>query len=225
MVFAADQGLIINSDSKLIVMSNFKHLQRQGETKNYQNWFSQNGYQVEFLPKELHFEGGGELIPWKGKYFIGSGLRNSEVTHHYLADKYDLEFIPLKLIDPKFYHLDTCFFVLNSDTAFYYPKAFSLESIEVLKSCFANLIEFSQVEVNGFAANSVVSGDLVFMQTGNSTFKHKIQSFGYQAIEVDISEFMKSGGGIHCLTFELERQPHFNLYLKKPQNQFQIKSN
>jgi len=42
---------------------------------------------------------------------------------------------------------------------------------------------------------------------------------------VDISEFMKSGGGIHCLTFELERQPHFNLYLKKPQNQFQIKSN
>jgi arginine deiminase len=55
--------------------------------------------------------------------------------------------------------------------------------------------------------------------------KQKIESFGYQTIEVNISEFMKSGGGIHCLTFELEREPHFNLYLKNSENRFQIKTN
>jgi|LakMenE01Jun11ns_1017448.scaffolds.fasta_scaffold9861342_2 N-dimethylarginine dimethylaminohydrolase len=228
MVFAADQGLIINKSGygeKLVVMSNFKHTERRGETEKYTKWFNENGYKVEFLPQDMHFEGGGELIPWNGKYFIGSGLRNSHKTHIYLEQKYNLEFISLKLIDPKFYHLDTCFFVLNTDTAFYYPKAFDEDSKKILQNSFKNLIEFTDSEIEGFAANSVVSGDLVFMQKNNTTFKQKIESFSYQTIEVDISEFIKSGGGIHCLTFELEREPHFNLYLKKPENQFQIKAN
>ena len=225
MVFAADQGLVVDSDKKIVVMSNFKHPERQGETKYFQKWFQENGYKVEFLPEGLSFEGGGELIPWMGKYFIGSGLRNSQKTHQYLSTKYNLEFISLELIDPKFYHLDTCFFVLNSQTAFYYPKAFSKKSIQVLKSSFENLIEFTEKEVGNFAANSVVSRDAVFMQKGSLSFKQKIMDSGYQAIELDISEFMKSGGGIHCLTFELERQPHFNLSVAQKSPQFQITRN
>lgn len=196
MVFAADQGLVINnhdSGKNLIIMSNFKHAERKGETEKYTSWFKENRYEVEFLPKDMHFEGGGELIPWSGKYFIGSGLRNSHKTHIYLEQKYNLQFISLKLIDPRFYHLDTCFFVLNTDTAFYYPTAFDDGSKKILQECFKNLIAFTDSEVEGFAANSVVSGDLVFMQKGNLTFKQKIIDLNYQVIEIDISEFMKSG--------------------------------
>jgi N-dimethylarginine dimethylaminohydrolase len=215
MPFAADQGLIVDQQNKVLVLSNFKYSQRKEESDTYKTWFEKNGFTVEILPSDLNFEGGGECIPWNGQYFIGEGFRNSSGTHKYITQKFGTQFISLKLIDEKYYHLDTCFFVLDSETAFYYPKAFSQDSINILNKLFSNLYEFSEDEMSGFAPNSVVSGQIVFVQKGNPSFNKKLQSLGYDVIEVDISEFIKSGGGIHCLTFELEREPHFKLSLKK----------
>ena len=213
MPFSADQGLVINpsNDKPTINLSNFKHKERQGETKFYKKWFEKNGYKVEALPKEIKFEGGGELLPWKGKFFIGQGFRNSSKASKYIHEKFGVEFIPLTLINEKYYHLDTCMFILNPNTIFYYPEAFDGKSIEIIKKSFENIVEFSENEVESFAANSVVSGRNVFMQTGSKKFKETVESFGYTAFEVDISEFMKSGGGIHCLTFELQRLPHLEV--------------
>jgi N-dimethylarginine dimethylaminohydrolase len=215
MVFAADQGLIVSRERKILLLSNFKYTQRQGESLEYKRWFIEQGYRVDTLPKQLTFEGGGECIPWNGKSFIGEGFRNNEDTYKYIENKYKIEFIPLKLINEKFYHLDTCFFVLNQTTAFYYPPALAKESIEKLQKLFPNLIEFTTQEIEAFAANSVVNEKTVFMQAGSQTFKDKIEFLGYTVIEVDISEFIKSGGGVHCLTFELDRQAQFNITLKE----------
>ncbi len=213
MPFAADQGLVISpelskNNQKTIVLSNFRYPERQGETKYYKKWFEDNGYQVEHLPSDINFEGGGEMLPWKGKYLIGQGFRNSTEANKYLKQKYGIDFIAFELVNEKFYHLDTCMFLLNDDTVFYYPPAFSSKSIAKIKELFKNSIEFTTQEVEGFAANSVITKNLVFMQSNNTTFRKKVEILGYKAIEVDVSEFIKSGGGIHCLTFELERVPH-----------------
>jgi len=209
MVFAADQGLVVNKSSNqndsTVILSNFKHQERRGETKYYMKWFLQNGYKVEFLPGDVQFEGGGEILHWKDKYLIGRGFRNSTQAYQVLQEEYNLNFISFELINPRFYHLDTCMFVLNSDTIFYYPPAFSSKSIELIKKTFANPIEFSDEEVNGFAANSVVTDNLVFVQTGNPSFNQKLIDLGYTVEIVNINEFIKAGGGIHCLTFELDR--------------------
>lgn len=214
MPFAADQGLIL-PDKKTLILSNFRHKQRRGESLLYRKWFETKGYKIECLPDKLYFEGGGEIIPFKGKYFVGCGIRNTNQTLQFLQKKFQLEIIPLELVSEKFYHLDTCFFVLSSgETAFYYPKAFSKESIKLLEQNFSNLIELSENEVNGFAANSVVSGQTVFIQKFNPSFKQKLKKLGYETVEIDVSEFIKSGGGLHCLTFEIERMPEFTLRLK-----------
>ncbi|MEI6728626.1 MAG: arginine deiminase-related protein [bacterium] len=215
MVFAADQGLIVSKERKILLLSNFKYTQRQGESLEYKRWFIDQGYRVDTLPKQLTFEGGGECIPWNGKFFIGEGFRNNSDTYKYIEKKYKVEFIPLKLINEKFYHLDTCFFVLNQTTAFYYPPALAEKSITKLEQLFPNLIEFTTQEIEAFAANSVVTENSVFMQTGSQTFKDKVEFLGYTVIQADISEFIKSGGGIHCLTFELDRQPQFQITLKE----------
>ncbi len=41
--------------------------------------------------------------------------------------------IPLKLIDEKFYHLDTCFYPLLDDTVMYYPEAFNSDSLQIIE--------------------------------------------------------------------------------------------
>ena len=207
MVFVADQGLIINNSNKkkTLLLSNFRYSQRQGESKIYADWFEKNNFEIKTLPKEIFFEGGGELLYWNEKYFIGQGFRNSNNVASYLQQNFGLDLIGLDLINDKFYHLDTCMFVLNDETIFYYPPAFSEDSIKIIKSLITNPIEFEKEEVMNFAANSVLSGKKVFVQSGNHSFIKKLKDFGYEAIEIDVSEFVKSGGGIHCLTFELER--------------------
>jgi N-dimethylarginine dimethylaminohydrolase len=76
----------------------------------------------------------------------------------------------------------------------------------VLKKLVPHLIEFSKEEAYGFCANSIVTDHHIIHQKGNPTFSNKLNKLGYVSVEVDTSEFMKSGGGIHCLTNILEEE-------------------
>ena len=138
--------------------------------------------------------------------FVGTGFRTLPLTVRKLKRLLNIKIIELILMHPRFYHLDTCFFPLNNDTAFYYPYAFSPGSQKKLQELIPNLIEFSDVEVNHFASNSVVTDHHVVMQKGIVSFKEKIRKLGYEAVEVDVSEFIKAGGGIHCLTQVLKEE-------------------
>ena len=59
--------------------------------------------------------------------------------------------------------------------------------------------------MNGYCANSITVGDHVITQTGNDSFRQKLEALGKQVHEVDVSEFKNiGGGGVHCLTNVLE---------------------
>jgi N-dimethylarginine dimethylaminohydrolase len=201
MVFATDQGIVRD---KRVLLSQFWYDQRKKESVYYEEWFEQNGYEITRLPTGAFFEGNGDAYFWHDKLLIGLGFRADEYTCQAVSKLLDVEVVPLQISDPKFYHLDVGFLPLNSETAFYYPKAFSKQSREVLRKLVPNLIELTKEEANDFCANSVVSGDTVVHQKGNIPFNHKLKELGYKSLEVDMSEFMKSGGGIHCLTNILE---------------------
>jgi N-dimethylarginine dimethylaminohydrolase len=197
MVFAADQAIIKNNN---LVLSNFHYKERRGEKKHYQGWFEQQGFNIKQLPKNYYFEGSGECIWFGQTLFVGTGFRNSPHVCRFLGKYLEVEAICLELVNPRYYHLDTCLFVLNETTAFYYPQAFSLKSKRLLKKMIPNLISFTEEEVNNFAANSLATDHHVVVQTGNASFTRQIKDLGYTPVEVNVSEFMKSGGGIHCLT-------------------------
>lgn len=201
MVFATDQGIV---QGKKVVMSNFRYKERQGETKPYLKWFKENGYEVVFIPSYAHFEGNGECLFFGQKLLIGIGYRANMSTCKYLEKALKIEVVPLELIDPYFYHLDTALFVLNEKTIFYYPRAFSKKSLAVLKKIVPNLIELTDFEVRNFAANSVVTDHKVIVNRNLPTFRTTLDKLGYQAIEVDVNEFAKAGGGAHCLTNVLD---------------------
>jgi len=197
MVFATDQGIV---QGKNVLLSRFWCNERKDETTYYKKWFVENGYKIQYLPDDIYFEGNGDSYMWNGKLLIGVGYRANKKTCDTVSKLLQIEVIPLEIVDPKFYHLDVGFFPLNNDTAFYYPPAFSKQSRGVLKKLVPHLIELTDEEANGFCANSIVTDHQVIHQKDNPTFAKKLTALGYSSIEVDCGEFMKSGGGIHCLT-------------------------
>lgn len=201
MVFAADQGIV---QGKQVLLSRFRYPERRGETKHYEKWFTEQGYAIKYLPEGYYFEGNGESHFWNDIFFVGTGYRSDKRSVKALGKLLDREVIALEIVDPAFYHLDTCLLPLNNRTVFYYPAAFSEKTKKTLQKHIPELIELSHSEAAGFAANSIVTDHHVVCQKGNKTFADKLNSLGYTAVEVDLSEFKKSGGGVHCLTNVLE---------------------
>jgi len=203
MVFATDQGIVHGNK---VLLSHFWYRERQKETPYYKKWFEENGYEIEYLPSGAYFEGNGDSYFWKDTLLVGVGYRADDYSCEEVSKALQVEVVPLQIADPKFYHLDVGFLPIDEQTAFYYPKAFDKKSREVLKKLVPNLLEFSKDEAYGFCANSVVTNGHVIHQKGNPTFQEKLKKLGYTSIEIDSGEFMKSGGGIHCLTNILEEK-------------------
>src|SRR3989344_442889 len=165
MVFAADQAVVKDHEA---LISNFRCRERVDESRYYKDWFSGHGYMVKKLPEGVFFEGGGESM-WLGDMLlIGAGFRTSMGACKYVSEILEVETACHELVDPKFYHLDTCLFVLNEQTAFYYPDAFAVKSVKRLKGLVKNLIELDSHEAENFAANSLVTDHHVVLQKGNS---------------------------------------------------------
>lgn len=201
MVFATDQGIVRDG---AILLANFRYPQRQKERIYYREWFMENGFRLRALSNIFPFEGGDTLF-CGDMLFVGTGFRASVASCEELAQKLEIDVIPLRLIDPFFYHLDMGFLPINKGTAFYYPNAFSKNSQNILKRLIPNLLELSEESVRAYAANSFVSGDDIIISKGIPKSFHKdLNKLEMNIHEVDISEFKKAGGGIHCLINVLE---------------------
>ena len=142
---------------------------------------------------------GGDILVEDEHIFVGYGFRTTFVTAEFLHNTTRLPVIALELVDEAFYHLDTCFLPLPGSTAFYYPQAFSDDSIKALKRHFDVLIPLTSHEAEGFAGNTVIIGRQALCQP-NPTFEQKLIDLGYNTQSLEMHEFNKSGGGIHCLS-------------------------
>lgn len=201
MVFATDQGIVRNG---AILLANFLYPQRQKERIYYREWFRDNGFRLRSLSNIFPFEGGDTLF-CGDMLFVGTGFRASVNSCEELAQKLEIDVMPLRLVDPFFYHLDTAFLPIDEKTAFYYPPAFSRNSQNLLKRLIPNLHEMAEEDVRAFGANSFVTGKDIITSKGTSkAFHDELKSIGMNVHLIDISEFKKAGGGIHCLINVLE---------------------
>lgn len=202
MVFATDQGVVQDG---VVLLANFRYPERKPETDYYREWFKNQGFRLKGLTNVFSFEGGDALF-FGQMLFVGTGFRANAASCEEVAQALDIDVIPLRLVDPKFYHLDMCFLPLDVQTAFYYPPAFSQNSCALLQKLVPKLYPLTKKEAGGYAANSFVSDGSVVIQTGNHSFRRKLEGLGKKVIEVNLSEFKKAGGGIHCLVNTLERK-------------------
>lgn len=67
-----------------------------------------------------------------------------------------------------------------------------------------NAIAISETEANAFVCNAIAIRKKVISPVGVSqSTRQALQRFGYSVVEVEMGEFMKSGGACQCLVMKL----------------------
>ena len=204
MVFTANAGLVLGDT---VVLSRFFHKERQGEEPYFKEWFESQGCTVHELPKDLPFEGAGDaLLDREGRWlWAGYGFRSELDSHPYLAKWLDIEVLSLRLMDERFYHLDTCFCPLNGGYLLYYPPAFDSYSNRVIEMRVApeKRIAIAEADAVNFACNAVNIDSVVVMNKASESLKKRLTDVGFQVIETPLTEFLKAGGAAKCLTLRV----------------------
>lgn len=204
MVFTANAGLV--SDG-IVALSSFFHPERQDEEPHFRRWFVESGFAVCDVPRATPFEGEGDaLFEADGlRLWAGHGPRTRENSHRQLAELWGIEIVSLRLVDPRFYHLDTCFCPLSNGEVMYYPAAFDGESQKRIERHYpaAKRISVSESDALRFACNAINIGKaIVLNQISNELFA-RLQSLGYSVTQVELTEFLKAGGAAKCLVLRL----------------------
>ncbi len=204
MVFTANAGLVLGKNA---IVSRFYHKERQGEEPHFKQWFADNEFNVYELPKDLPFEGAGDaLFDREGRWlWAGYGFRSELDSHPFLAKWLDTEVLSLRLIDNRFYHLDTCFCPLSGGYLLYYPEAFDSYSNRLIQMRVPaeKRMAIAEEDAVNFACNTVNINDLVVMNKASDNLKQQLIGAGFQVIETPLTEFLKAGGAAKCLTLRV----------------------
>lgn len=204
MVFTANAGLVLENT---VVLSRFYHKERQGEEPFFQQWFEEQGFTVHLLPEGLPFEGAGDaLLDREGRWlWAGYGFRSELDSHGFLAKWLDIEVLSLRLMDKRFYHLDTCFCPLANGYLLYYPPAFDSYSNRLIEMRVPSekRIVVEEPDAVNFACNAVNIEQLVVMNKASDNLKARLAEVGFRIIETPLTEFLKAGGAAKCLTLRV----------------------
>lgn len=206
MVFTANAGLERNG---IVALSSFLHPERQGEEPHFRRWFLDAGYTVIEITRSTPFEGEGDaLFTADGsRLWAGHGPRTTAASHCVLRNAFHVEVTSLHLVDPRFYHLDTCFAPLEDGHVMYYPGAFdraSLEKIEGFYSAHKRIVVKEDDAVR-FACNAINVGRTVILNEIGVELRDRLEARGFHVVEVQLDEFIKAGGAAKCLVMRLSR--------------------
>ncbi|MEP7026227.1 MAG: dimethylargininase [Actinomycetota bacterium] len=199
MVFAANGGTVIGGQ---VLGSRFRYRERDGEAAAYLDWFRMNGYPGAAAPHQVN-EGEGDVVFAGPTVLAGHGFRSDEDAAGELASLFGLPVISLRLVDPRFYHLDTALCVLDASTVAFYPAAFDDAGRAALASQFAELIEAKDEDAEVLGLNAVSDGRHVVLPAAARELAGQLAAAGFEPVPVDVSEFLKAGGGPKCCTLEL----------------------
>jgi N-dimethylarginine dimethylaminohydrolase len=201
LVFTANAGLIYETT---FLSSRFRHEVRARESPHFDAWFRDHGFAVEHLPEEMFHEGAGDALFCGETLFAGYRTRSDASAHQWVGEKFGIRVLPLELVNPRFYHLDTCFCPLVPGVALYYPNAFDEYGRKVLQTHVPKLLEVNEAEAFRFGCNAVVVGKTVVHNSRCPEMAASLVGAGYRSIEVELDEFLKAGGSAKCLTLRLD---------------------
>ena len=202
LVFTANAGLV---RGKKVVLSRFKHKERQGEEAIFEQWFTARGFEV-CKPVTGFFEGEGDALFAGEKLFCGYGFRSEAKVYEEVSEILNVEKkILCELTDARFYHLDICFCPLTPNLALYNPWGLSVESVERMKKNI-EMVPVIQRDAERFVCNAVVLGNNVVLPAGCEDTQKELEKLGFNSYGVELGEFLKGGGAAKCLSLRLQQE-------------------
>ncbi|HYP73036.1 MAG TPA: N-dimethylarginine dimethylaminohydrolase, partial [Microbacterium sp.] len=203
MVYTANGGFVIDGRALGV---RFRVPERRGEERPFLDWFAAHGFET-IEPREVQ-EGEGDFLLVGDTILAGTGFRSVGDSHRELAEVFDREVVTLRLIDPRFYHLDTAISVLDPvegpstgsgtggvDRAniAYLPSAFDEPSRRTLRERYPDAIEVSDADGAVFGLNSASDGYNVFISPRATGFEAQLRERGYHPVPIDLSELLLGG--------------------------------
>ena len=201
MVYTANVGQVRNST---FLKSNFKFDERRREADYAEDFFETTfDFDAYALPENVFFEGQGDLLTDGERFFFGWGKRSDREAKPYIEHFLNAPVIDFELVDPFYYHLDTCFAPLTPDIVVINPRSFTEAGINRIRAAFSTVIEASEADNQVLACNLCCIGKEIVLGAGiTPELKEKLTSVGYNTHEVDMKEYLKGGGSVKCCTFE-----------------------
>jgi N-dimethylarginine dimethylaminohydrolase len=199
MVFAANGALVVGGR---VYGARFTHPERHAEAPAYAAWLRDNGFRDVLEPRHTN-EGEGDFLTLDDVILAGTGFRTEIAAHQEAQEFLGRPVVTLRLVDPRFYHLDTALFPLGGDNVAYFPGAFSPGSRAVLERLFPDAVIAGERDAAVLGLNAVCDGRNVVVNAEAADLIGTLRDRGFEPIPVDLSELRKAGGGPKCCTLEL----------------------
>ncbi len=207
MVYAANGGTVVGGKA---LAARFTHREREPEGAAYEAWFRDVGprHGITSLGQASdRNEGEGDLLLVGDVLLAGTGFRTTLAAHDEAGRLLGVPVVPLELVDPRFYHLDTALAVLDTTghgpAVAYYPAAFSALSQELLRELFPDAILATEEDAAVLGLNAVSDGRHVFLTDRATALHARLREHGFEPVGIDLSELLKAGGSVKCCTLEL----------------------
>lgn len=204
LVFTANAGLVLG---RTVMLSHFRHPERQREEPHFRAWFRSQGMEVLELPSKISFEGAGDALLDRGtdRLWLGYGWRTDREAADVIAEAFALDVVALRLADRRFYHLDTCFCPLTGGKLLWYPAAFDLDSRLLVESLVApgDRHAVSDADAAAFACNAIDTGTTIILNDCSQELENRLTGWGLSVVRTPMSQFMMSGGACKCLSLRL----------------------
>ncbi|WP_045521598.1 dimethylarginine dimethylaminohydrolase family protein [Neobacillus niacini] len=199
-VFTRDIGFTLG---QTIFVAKMAHDVRIGEEEVLKQWLDDEEMSYYNLAED-RIEGGDVIIDGETIYVGLSNRTHLEAVEHLqsILNQYDVKAIPFK---ERYLHLDCVFNVISPDIALIYPPALTKEDIDLFSSRY-ELIEVSEEEQFTLGTNVLSIGNKKILSLHvNKQVNQKLRNHGFEVIEVDITEIIKSGGSFRCCTLPILR--------------------
>lgn len=212
LVFTANAAVVLDG---VALVANFRYPERQPESAQYERAFRELWARgvidgVRTMPDGVILEGAGDCVwdPARQMFWTGYGPRSDRAAARVVSETYGVEAVPLELVNPSFYHMDTALAPLPRGEMMYVPSAFSAEGLREIHARVApeQRIELSDKDAAVFAANAVKLGDDIVMSSCSAALRRRLEAAGYRVHPTSLAAYHRSGGSAFCLTLRLDQR-------------------
>ena len=157
MVYAANGAFSVDGT---VYGARFRHPQRRSEAAAHHRFYLDRGW--TYIPASETNEGEGDFayVPGVagGVILAGYGFRTEVAAHAEAQEALGRPVVSLRLVDPRFYHLDTALAVLDDRRITYFPGAFSAAAQRILAQLFPDALLADDTDALDFGLNLVSDG-------------------------------------------------------------------
>ena len=202
MVFAANGAFTVDG---VAYGARFRFPQRAGEAGAHRRFYEAGGWRFVAPAQTNEGEGDFAYVPAAhgGLVLAGHGFRTEPAAHAEAQEVLGRPVVSLRLVDPRFYHLDVALAAIDDSNIAYYPGAFSVAAQEVLRRLFPHAVLASVEDALSFGLNLVSDGRHVVLPAEAPGLARTLAAAGYVPVPVELGELRKGGGSVKCCVAEL----------------------